>query len=55
MANKMFLNRQRTVPTTELPAVSRARDESYTDLFVRNSRALGEAVESPSVILDETS
>ena len=51
MAKKMFLNRERAIPTTETPSVSR---EDITPTTSRNISASETAKQLPFRILDET-
>jgi hypothetical protein len=54
MAKRMLLDRQRAIPTTEVPLVSAGRTESEADPSDRSTQLSGTADELPFVILEET-
>jgi len=55
MAKKLFLNRERVIPTAQAPSVSREEPESEVASSGRNS-TLSEIIEQlPFLILDESS
>jgi hypothetical protein len=55
MAKKMFMNRQRAFPTSEVPSLTEGRTEPEASSPDINNPALETAVELPFEILDETS
>jgi hypothetical protein len=54
MTKKMFLDRERAIPTTKVPPVSTGRTESEAGTSDRSAPLLGIADELPFMILDET-
>jgi hypothetical protein len=56
MAKKLFLNRKRAIPTSELPSVRREDpDLGVASSYSRNSPVAETAVQLPFITLDETS